>query len=227
MTYRSSVTVLEAADNFDLATLEFVKQYFAIPFVTDDPADARLQFLITMQSKVIADYCDRVFAYEKVSETIYTQETTTLADIATNEALISVPLNRWPVAKINGLTRDGDSLVEGDDYVLDAASGVLRGKLIGDEIAVTYEAGYNLPDEAPGPLSLAVIDLVRQSYFYGSRDPMIQSMSDNAAGSIRFFPPPGISSGRSGSSGGTQSRGSPLSPTATALCAPYRRPGLS
>jgi len=93
--------------------------------------------------------------------------------------------------------------------------------LSADELTVTYTAGYELPFNAPGPLSLAVIDMVRQSFFYGSRDPMVQSMTDNSAGSIRFFPPPGISKGGGGS------KGSPLSSTATALVAPYRRPGMA
>jgi hypothetical protein len=226
MTLRSSVTVLEAADSYDLTTLAAVKAYFAIPIVTDDPNDVRLQTLITLQSKVIADYCDRVFAHEKVSETIYTGEIAAPAGISTSEVLASVPLSRWPVTQIDSITRDTTVLVEADDYRLDADSGVLRGVLIGDALEVVYEAGYDLPEGAPGPLSLAVIDMVRQSYFYGSRDPMIQMMSDNTAGSVRFFPPPGISSGRGGG-GATQSKGSPLTATATALVQPYRRPGLA
>lgn len=224
MTYRSTVTVLEAASSYDLATLLQVKNYFAIPIVTDDPNDVRLQSLITFQSRVIADYCDRVFAHEKVSEIIYTRETTAPAGVNTAEVIISLTLARWPVLSLETVAKDGVTLVEGDDYLLDADSGTLRGKLIGDEIELTYEAGYDLPDGAPGPLALATIDMVRQSYFYGSRDPMIQLISDNTAGTIRFFPPPGISSGRGG--GGEASAKSPLSATATALVHPFRRLGI-
>ena len=102
----------------------------------------------------------------------------------------------------------------------------MRGALIGGSINVVYEAGYELPEDAPGALALAAIDMIRQSYFYGSRDPMIRMLSDNTAGSISFFPPPGISSGgRSGGAGATS--GSALSPTATALVKPYRRPGMA
>jgi len=227
MTLRSAVTVLEPAVSYDLTTLEAVKAYFAIPIVTDDPNDARLQLLITMQSKVIADYCDRVFARETVSETIYTGDTPTLSGVSISDAVTTVQLNRWPVVGLVNLVRDDVVMMATDDYQLDADAGILRGALIGNALTVTYEAGYNLPEDAPGPLSLAVIDMVRQSYYYGSRDPMIQSMSDNTAGSIRFFPPPGISSGRSGGSASSGSKGSPLSSTATALVAPYRRPGMA
>jgi hypothetical protein len=216
MIYRSAVTVLEVAESYDLVTLEAVKAYFAIPIVTDDPNDAKLQLLITFQSKVIADYCDRVFAREKVSEKIYTSG---LDEIGKS---IAVPLTRWPVTSIESLSLDGSDIT---DYKLDAKSGVLRGNFVGSELDVAYEAGYLLPWNAPGPLSLAVIDMVRQSYFYGSRDPMIQMVSDNTAGSIRFFPPPGISS--RGSGGGSGAKGSPLTSTATALVQPYRRPGMA
>jgi len=220
MIYRSLITVLEPAESYDLVTLEQIKAYYNIPLVTDDPNDARLQTLISLQSKIISDYCDRVFAKEKVSEIIYTAETQAGA------TTIPVRLHRWPVTNLISVDSDGGLLAEGTGgYRLDAKSGVLHGRLVANELTVTYEAGYDLPMFAPGPLSMAVIDMVRQSYFYGSRDPMIQSVNDNTAGSVRFFPPPGISSGRGG--GGGQSKGSPLSATATALVAPYRRPGVA
>jgi hypothetical protein len=219
MIYRSLITVLEPAESYDLVTLEAIKAYYNIPLVTDDPNDARLQTLITLQSKIISDYCDRVFAKEKVSEIIYTAETQSGA------TTIPVRLHRWPVTNLISVDSDGAMLVEGTGYRLDAKSGVLHGSLVADELTVTYEAGYELPMFAPGPLSMAVIDMVRQSYFYGSRDPMVQSVNDNTAGSVRFFPPPGISSGRGG--GGGASKGSPLSATATALVTPYRRPGMA
>lgn len=224
MIYRSAITVLEAAESYDLATIEQLKCYFGIPLVTDDPNDARLHLLITMMSQVIADYCDRVFAHEKVLETIYTAETA--GDM---KEPIAVPLSRWPVTSIVGVVCDTSNLTVGDGYVLDSDSGVLRGELIGDNLSVVYEAGYDLPSAAPGPLSMAVIDMVRQSYFYGSRDPMIRMINDNSAGSVSFFPPPGISSGgrSGGSGGGGASTGSPLSPMATALVKPYRRPGMA
>jgi hypothetical protein len=227
---RSAITVLEPAESYDLATIDQIKAYFNIPFVTDDPGDARLQTLITMQSRVIADYCDRVFAREKVSEVFYTNEFISSGVTDTASVSISVPLTHWPVVNIETVTRNGaTSLFEGEDFVLDADSGVLRGTLGADELEVTYEAGYVLPDFAPGPLAMAVVDMVRQSYFYGSRDPMIRMISDSSAGSISFFPPPGISSGGRGSSGGGggASKGSALSATASALVAPYRRPGMA
>ena len=223
MIYRSLVTVLEPAESYDLVTLEQVKAFYNIPVVTDDPNDARLQTLITLQSKIISDYCQRVFAKEKVSETIYVNETAPATDV------VAITLDRWPVTQIFSLTRDLSSLTQDDDYRLDAKSGTLHGSLVGDEITVVYEAGYDLPMFAPGPLSMAVIDTVRQSYFYGSRDPMIRMINDNAAGSISFFPPPGISSGgrSGGGGGGGTATSSPLGATATALVRPFRRPGVA
>ena len=88
MTILRAVTVLEPATSYDLVTIEAVKAYFATPIVTDDPNDPRLQALITFQSKVIADYCDRVFAREKVSEVIYN----TAGLIEEDATSISIPL---------------------------------------------------------------------------------------------------------------------------------------
>lgn len=221
MTILRSVTVLEPADNYDLISLDAVKAYFNTPIVTDDPNDPRLQMLISMQSKVIADYCDRVFAHETVSEVIFN----TGGLVEDGATSISIPLQRWPIIALQSMNLNGTSISSGN-YVVDPEFGVVRGALIGAELQVVYEAGYDLPEGAPGPLGLAVIDMVRQSYYYGSRDPMIQQIIDNTAGAIRFFPPPGISARAGGGSSGTSTQ-SALSPTATALVKPYRRPGMA
>ena len=188
MTILRSVTVLEPADNYDLISLDAVKAYFNTPIVTDNPNDPRLQMLISMQSKVIADYCDRVFAHETVSEVIFN----TGGLVEDGATSISIPLQRWPVIALQSLKPQRDLGLK-RQLRGRSSSGVVRGSLIGDAAQVVYEAGYNLPEGAPGPLGLAVIDMVRQSYYYGSRDPMIQQIIDNTAGAIRFFPPPGIS----------------------------------
>lgn len=219
MIYRSLVTVLEPATSYDLISIDQVKAFYNISTTVDD---VRLQTLITLQSKIISDYCQRVFAKEKVEETIYVNETAPASDV------IALPLDRWPVTKVYGITRDSASLTEGTDFRIDNKSGTLHGSLVGDEVTVTYDAGYELPVMAPGPLSMAVIVEVRQSFFYGSRDPMIRMINDNAAGSISFFPPPGISSGgRSGGGGGGGSSAKPLSAQAAALVSPFRRPGVA
>jgi hypothetical protein len=196
------IEVLEAADDFNLVTLEEVKSFLN---VQTDNDDARLTELIAFASRVIADICDRVFALEKVSET------TVLYGSAEGGLL----LNRYPVVEIESIT-NGDNIVTEDTYTLDAGGGVLHGPLIGKN-TIVYSGGYELPENAPGPLSMACIDLIRQTYYLGSRDPSVQSITDNATGSIRFFPPPGMSRT------GAPTKASPLSPQASALIAPFKR----
>lgn len=216
---RSTVTVLEAATNFDLLTLEDLKAYLNI---TSTAEDVRLRSLISFASRLISDYCDRVFALEKVSEVITTDEP--VLDGVTLAVDVGINLDRWPVQELFSCQQD---LVD-VDYLLDPVSGTLRGALTG-ETTVVYRAGYSLPDQAPAPLSMAAMDWIRSSYYFGSRDPMVQSITDNASGSIRFFPPPGISTGRSGSGGGSSTPQSRIafSPTATALLSQYKRPGMA
>jgi hypothetical protein len=132
-----------------------------------------------------------------------------------------INLSRWPVREIESVVNDGVSL-DPSQVTLDYLAGILHGADVAGETVITYKGGYDLPDEAPGPLSLACIDFIRSTYYLGSRDPSMQSITDNATGSIRFFPPPGMS--RTGASTG---KGSALSPTSMSLILPYRRLGLA
>jgi hypothetical protein len=199
MQHTPSIKVLEAADSYDLVN------------IITDVDDERLKSVITFASKVIADICDRVFALEKVEETT----------ILNGSAEGGLVLNRYPLVEIESIYNgdsDSDTTydVTTDITVYDAGGGVLHGDLIGTNI-ITYSGGYVLPEECPGPLQLACIDVIRNTYYLGSRDPAMQSITDNATGSIRFFPPPGMSRT------GAPTKASPLSPQASALIAPYKR----
>lgn len=202
MQHTPSIEVLEPAENFDLVTVEAVKAFLNI---TSDTDDDRIAALITFASGVIADMCDRVFALEKVKETT----------VLNGSAEGGLVLNRYPVVEIESIAND-DTDITDIITVIDAGGGVLHGDLIGRNV-ITYSGGYVLPEEAPGPLQMACIDLIRSTYYLGSRDPSMQSITDNATGSIRFFPPPGMSRT------GAPTKASALSPQATALIAPYKR----
>jgi hypothetical protein len=201
MQHTPSIEVIEEADSYDLVTLEDVK---AVLNITTDTDDVRLASIITFSSKIIADACDRVFALETVEET-------TVLNGSAEGGLI---LNRYPIVELQSVENEGSPI---EVTVFDAGGGVLHGPLVGRNVIV-YKAGYDLPDNAPGPLSMACIDLIRQTYYYGSRDPTVQSITDNATGSIRFFPPAGMSR-----TGGSTGKSSPLSPQATALIQPFKR----
>jgi|SRR5262245_11393783 len=206
MQYIHEVKVLEAATGpgaFDLTTLDEVKTFLNI---TTDTDDVRLQKLITFSSRIIAELCDRVFALEKVEETVTVTGTA-----------FGMTLSRYPIISIEAFDKDGALLdLTSQVDIKDAAGGVLHGDFIGKNI-ITYTAGYDLPDEGPEPLSLACMDNIRAVYYFGSRDPSMQAITDNATGSIRFFPPPGMSRT------GAPTKAMPLSPSAMALITPYRK----
>jgi len=209
----SNVTVLTPGENFDLISLDNVKAFFNVTTTTDDE---RLQQLITFNSLVIADLCSRVFALEEVEETFGNADWSTTPGTALN-------LDRWPVRELVSVTVGGSAVAAGD-YTVERATGILRyGPYPGGEVVVHYKAGYDLPMEAPPQLSMACIEGIRGSFYYGSRDPMIQAITDNNSGSIRFFPPPGV--GRGASGGGNVWR--PLTPTATALIQPYQKRSMA
>lgn len=209
MQYVSNIEVLIEADSQDLCTLDQVKDFLNI---TTDTDDARLTDLIAFASGVISSICDRSFGAAQVEETV------TVTGPSDGGGLV---LSRYPVITIDSISRDGLLLGPSDYEIMDIFGGVLHGNFIGKNV-ITYTAGYDLPEDAPEPLSLACIDLIRSTYYLGSRDPSMQSITDNATGSIRFFPPPGMS--RTGASTG---KAGPLSPTAVALITPYRRLALA
>ena len=64
-----TVKILEPADNFDLITLEELKTLLGLPITADATSDPQLELLITINSAVIAELTNRVFAKEKVQET--------------------------------------------------------------------------------------------------------------------------------------------------------------
>src|SRR6516164_2635304 len=61
------IDVLTEATTYDLVSLDELKTMFGI-LLTDTSQDAILSEYITQYSDVIATYCNRVFAYEEVSE---------------------------------------------------------------------------------------------------------------------------------------------------------------
>jgi hypothetical protein len=209
----SSVEVITEATSHDLISLDEVKAFFNITTTTDD---ARMQSLITFNSLIIADICDRVFGLEEVEETLYDEQWNGLPGVG-------ICLDRYPVMEVESVTVGGSAV----DYIVEPKSGILRirnGGTFSNDVVVRYKGGYNCPDDAPKGLAQAAVEGIRGSFYYGSRDPMIQAIMDNNSGSIRFFPPPGVSRTGGGSGGGTAR---PLTPTATALLIPYMRRAMA
>jgi hypothetical protein len=148
--------VPEPATVFDLVTLEEAKIGLGLSLTTVDPTlDRQLEFLISMQSAVVAGMCATVFARERVIESWRETQTDKLGQ--------RLFLTHWPVddADIEMVTSNGTTLTSGQ-WELEERSGKLSNYNGWSEPAiVTYTGGYDLPDDAPMALKQATISLVR------------------------------------------------------------------
>ena len=115
MADRIEITVTPATQ-FDILTLAECKLALGITTSTPDQ-DAQLQFMISTQSAVCAEYCNRTFAYEEMLETWRSDLT-----ISANRIFLS----HWPV-KAADLTMvsapRGTVLQLTTDYELEEKSG--------------------------------------------------------------------------------------------------------
>lgn len=192
------------SDN-DLVSLADLKSAIGI---TGNTEDASLQTLITLQSKMIADQCDRVLRFASAIETF----TFRRDEITERGALLSLKL--FPVSEIASVTVDGVELDE-SEYAVDAEKGHIwrpDGWWSGT-VVVTYEGGYDLPSEAPSALTMAVIEAVRERRAAVSRGGGDPAVRDTAHGDTRvsYF------------SASLSAAAGVLSPTVQELIRPYKR----
>jgi hypothetical protein len=184
----------------DLISLDDLK--FALG-ITDDSEDAALQAAITMQSRIIADYCNRRFGLAEVLETFTFDRYETML---TRQALT---LSLYPIVTISEVSTVGATT---NDYDIDPASGRLWfANYWANPISVVYSGGYDLPEQAPARLQQAVIQAVNEGRTTGSRDPSIREVQHGDT-RIGYFTP-------------TLGTGSPgyLSAVVTDLIKPFRR----
>jgi hypothetical protein len=200
----------------DLISLADLK--FALG-ITDTTQDAELQAAITMQSRIIAEYCNRRFGRAEVLETFTFDQGETLP------MKQGLTLSLYPVAQIIEVSTAGATA---SDYEFDPASGRLWYPSYNDlywptfpwplqagKITVHYSGGYDLPEQAPARLQRAVIEAVsavRSAYGSGVRDPTIREVQH---GDTRIsYVSPTFAAGTTGQH---------LTPSITDLIKPYRR----
>lgn len=154
-------TVTTPADSYDLVALEDFKSDLGITVDTDDDF---LQRAIGKASLAAAQYCDRVLVAEEVVDTFVGHHSSALK------------VSHYPIIEINSITQgSGDIMVEGADYRVDMAAGVIYRigcSWGGDPVVVDYEGGYS---EIPLDLQGAATDIVKALQFNRTRDPMLRS----------------------------------------------------
>jgi hypothetical protein len=215
----SIVEILEEATDSagpDLISLDDLKLALGI---TGTDEDAQLQAMITFQSRIIAEYCDRRFGLAEALETFSFDP---YENLPARQAIV---LSLYPVNEIFELSTAGATAA---DYQFDPRSGRLwlprdqywnyggsynsaYGPYSAGPVMVTYSGGYDLPEQAPARLQKAVIEAVRDGRASGARDPSIREVQHGDT-RISYF----TSSTSSASSGF-------LSAPVVDLIKPYRR----
>jgi hypothetical protein len=171
-------TVLEAAESYDLATLDDVKGDLGITTTTDD---AYLQRRIAEMSQVARQYMNRTLQVETVRDQFWLQRDPYPWQVP--GGAMPLQLSRWPVVAVTLLVENDIELVEGTDFVVDAEVGQLTRMVAADPypslwktlpITVEYSAGFEpIPPDVSGAVSRAV----KGQYMGRSRDPAIKSQS--------------------------------------------------
>jgi len=143
---------VDTGSSYDLTTAAIVSAALGIT------NDAALQTRVTAYSKMIADLCDRPFVQQNVTESFR---------ISTfEEPRSELKLDRWPVQEIISIT-ENDSVIDPAEYEFNKENGLLWKVSLGwwgfcsGLTVVEYISGYDLPDEAPPSLALAVNELIR------------------------------------------------------------------
>jgi len=185
----------------DLISLDDLKLALGIEGATEDAA---LQAAITMQSRLIAEYCNRRLGLAEALETFTFDRNENMLE---RQALT---LSLYPIVEIIEVSTAGATAA---DIEFDPASGRLwtGGCWADTVVAVLYRGGYDLPDEAPARLQQAIIQAVNDGRTTGSRDPGLREVQHGDT-RVSYFTP-SLSTASSGY----------LSATVVDLIKPYRR----
>jgi hypothetical protein len=148
-----NIVVLTPATMIDVLTLEECKLLLGLD-PNDTSQDLQLAMMISVNSALLAEACNRTFAQEKVRES--------WREVANGRLFLS----HYPVKDISDIesVNAGDEPLAVGGYELEPASGKLSVYSDGGwstPAVIVYTGGYLLPEEAPLPLKQACAILVR------------------------------------------------------------------
>lgn len=179
MAFAISTTVTAAAASYDLTTLATVKEELSI---STNANDAALKRYISSASAAAAQYCNRVFAAETITDQFLPVPDPSFVIFAGR--IQPLQLSRWPVVMTAPpvVTENRIVLVAGTDYLLDPLAGsVTRLDPNGNPnswrpyiITVSYTSGY-----VPIPLDVddAVVRMVTRRFASKGRDPNLKQLN--------------------------------------------------
>lgn len=170
-------TVTSAAGSYDLTTLAVIKDELNI---TNGASDTKLQRYLTSASAAAAQFCNRVFQAETITDEFWAQRDRWPRLIP--GGMSSLQLSRWPIVSVTSVTENGTVLVDGTDFRADKANGqLIRMDINGYPrlwpvypISVVYVGGFST---IPADVEDAVIRMVRQRWSAKDRDPLAKQIS--------------------------------------------------
>jgi hypothetical protein len=180
------VKVLTPAETYDLLSLEEIKIAMSIE-PSDTTQDEVLAQLITRFSDVVATTCNRVFAYEEVSE-IWRCTNTDYTNGMKRLFVTHYPID--PDAEMALETPSGTPL-DPANYVIEEKSGKVELLTTWAEpITFRYWGGYRLPEECPPALKQAAELMIREGQALAQRmlNSGIRSISHRES-RVMFFDP--------------------------------------
>jgi hypothetical protein len=147
-----TIDVLTPATSFDLVTLDEAKLMMGMS-TNDTTDDAQIQLFIDISSTTVMRLCNRIFAYEEVRD--HFRELNGGHRVFTSH---------WPVKQVDVISVESPAGNFLNSWELEEGSGKISNYSGGftEPVVVHYKGGYNLPQEAPGPLKRATGLLVWQ-----------------------------------------------------------------
>lgn len=187
-------TVTLAADDFDLTTVDAIKEDLNISGSGDDDFIARA---ISKSSAAISQFCNRVFAKQTYQDMIRLPCT----------GLDTLELAKLPLVSVTSITEDGTALVSGTDFEVDLENGfIYRLNSSGaptcwsaSKVIAVYVAGWVLPGDVnetlPSDVEDACIRMVKNARAKRTRETDLK-IDDVAGISHReYWVPSGADSG--------------------------------
>jgi len=171
------LTVTTPATSYDLATLDVVKDELGI---SDNSKNAILQRYITAASQMAAQYCNRVFPAETITERVLARRETWPRLLPAG--VQSLQLQRWPLVSVTSVTEDGTALAQGTDFAIVVDAGqLIRLDTNGNArswhifpLTIVYQAGF---EEIPRDVEDALIRMVTRRYVSKGRDPNLKQQT--------------------------------------------------
>ena len=172
--------LLSAAATGDLTTLATAKRELGI---VDAAQDARITALIREASDLVAQWCNRAgFGRETLRQT---ERLASPVDVIVLQRDLGVA-NTTVVE--DGLALSASDFERGGMLLYRLRDG-MRVPWTARTVVVEYEAGFELPDEAPPALERACLDLLAGLWHGLGRDPAVRNETTEGVGAVGYFEP--------------------------------------